>query len=246
MVELIFGDLTFLDIVLAAFTGFAGSVILATAYFMSNRGMPNWKPRKMVHISMSSVIGLTLVLYSNLSGPMFAAGLFLTVLLYAWAHKSDLISELLVAGSREEETGLNTFASGFMGMVAFGAAFLLFLPRPEIFVSAILAVSWGDAAGEVFGRPYGGKFVNWKYRKKSFEGTVSVFLFTVVGIIVAMVFYSVDTLPWLYLPQIAIIGLIVTFIELFSIGWTDNFFIPIATAFLMWILIYPGMILVTG
>ncbi|MGY5876634.1 MAG: hypothetical protein RTU30_12870 [Candidatus Thorarchaeota archaeon] len=246
MVELVFGDLTFLDIVLAAFTGFAGSVVLATAYFMSNRGMPNWKPRKMVHVSMSSVIGLTLVLYSNLSGPMFAAGLFLTVLLYAWAHKSDLISELLIAGSREGETGLNTFASGLMGMVAFGAAFLLFLPRPEIFVSAILAVSWGDAAGEVFGRPHGGKIVKRKFRKKSFEGTVAVFLFTVFGMIAAMIFYSVDTLPWVFLSQIAIIGLVVTFIELISIGWTDNFFIPLVTAYLMWILIYPGMVLVTG
>ncbi|OLS23627.1 MAG: hypothetical protein ThorAB25_24380, partial [Candidatus Thorarchaeota archaeon AB_25] len=151
MVDLVFGDLAFLDIAMAIATGLIASVVLTTAYYMAAKGMPNWKPRKLVHIAMGTVIAMTVVAYTNLSGPAFAVGIFLTILMYAWAHKSELIWELLIAGSREGETRLNTFAAGFMGLASFATVFLVFFSRPEIFVSSILAVSWGDAAGEVFG-----------------------------------------------------------------------------------------------
>ena len=77
MVDLIFGDLAPLDIGMAIATGLIASVILTAAYYMAASGMPNWKPRKLVHISMGTTIGMTLVAYSNLSGPAFAAGIFL-------------------------------------------------------------------------------------------------------------------------------------------------------------------------
>ena len=137
MVDLYFGDLAFVDIVMAIATGLIASVVLTTAYYMAASGVSKWKPRKLVHVTMGSTIGMTLVVYSNLSGPTFAAGIFLTILMYSWAHKSELISELLIAGSREKESSLNTFASGFMGLVSFGVVFLVFFSRPEIFVASI-------------------------------------------------------------------------------------------------------------
>lgn len=210
---------------------------------MASAGTPNWKPRKLVHIAMGSTIGLTLVAYTNLSGPAFAAGIFLTVLMYSWAHKSELIGELLIAGSREGETRLNTFASGFMGLVSFGTVFLLFFSRPEIFVAAILAVSWGDAAGEVIGRPYGGRFVKRKYHNKSVEGMIGVLIFTTLSVIVALLIYSADTVILAVLPQIFVIALCATIAEIISIGWTDNFFIPMITSVTMWVLLFPGLVL---
>ncbi len=242
MVELVFGDLTTLDIVMAAATGFLASIVLAIAYRMSTKGTPHWKSRKFVHIALSSAIGITVLGYSNLSGPALATGLFLTVLLYTWAHKSDLVFELLIAGSRENESRLNTFASGFMGLLAFALVFIFFQPRPEIFVSSILAVAWGDAAGEVVGRTYGKHQIG----RKTVEGTFGVFFFTFLGLIVAMLVYSSDTSPFLELPALAIIGVVVAIIELISIGWTDNFFIPFTTALMMWLLLYPTMVLITG
>ncbi|MFW9795228.1 MAG: hypothetical protein ACFFEE_13045 [Candidatus Thorarchaeota archaeon] len=243
MVDLYFGDLAFVDIVMALATGLIASVILTTAYYMASAGTPNWKPRKLVHIAMGSTIGLTLVAYTNLSGPAFAAGIFLTVLMYSWAHKSELIGELLIAGSREGETRLNTFASGFMGLVSFGTVFLLFFSRPEIFVAAILAVSWGDAAGEVIGRPYGGRFVKRKYHNKSVEGMIGVLIFTTLSVIVALLIYSADTVILAVLPQIFVIALCATIAEIISIGWTDNFFIPMITSVTMWVLLFPGLVL---
>jgi dolichol kinase len=243
MVDLSFGDLAIVDVGMALATGLIASVILTTAYYMAASGMPNWKPRKLVHVSMGTTIGMTLVVYSNLSGPAFAAGIFLTVLMYSWAHKSELIGELLIAGSREGETRLNTFASGFMGLVSFGTVFLIFFSRPEIFVAAILAVSWGDAAGEVIGRPYGGRFVKSKYRDKSFEGGIGVLVFTILSVITSLAIYSPDTVILAILPQVLIIAMCATIAEILSIGWTDNFFIPMITAVTMWWFLFPGIVL---
>ena len=243
MVDLVFGDLALLDIGMAIATGLIASVVLTTAYYMAAKGMPNWKPRKLVHITMGTTIGMTLVAYSNLGGPAFAAGIFLTILMYSWAHKSELVGELLMAGSREGETRLNTFASGFMGLVSFGTVFLVFFSRPEIFVASILAVSWGDAAGEVFGRPFGGKIIKRKYRDKSFEGSIGVLIFTALSVITSLAVFSPDTIILAVLPQILIITLCSTTAEFLSIGWTDNFFIPMITAITMWWFLFPGLVL---
>lgn len=243
MVDLVFGDLARLDIGMAIATGLIASVVLTTAYYMAASGMPNWKPRKLVHIFMGTTIGMTLVAYTNLSGPAFAAGIFLTILMYSWAHKSELVGELLIAGSREGETRLNTFASGFMGLVSFGLVFLVFFSRPEIFVASILAVSWGDAAGEVLGRPFGGKIVKRKYRDKSFEGSIGVLVFTALSVITSLAIFSPDTVILSVLPQILIIAICTTTAEFLSIGWTDNFFIPVITSVAMWIFLFPGLFL---
>lgn len=240
MVDLVFGDLTLIDVGMAVTTGIIASVILTAAYYMSGSGVARWKPRKLVHTGMGTVVGLTLVGYSNLSGPVFAAGIFLFILFYSWAHKSELIGELLSAGSRDGESSQNTFMAGFMGMVSFGTAFLLFFSRPAIFVAAILAVAWGDAAGEAIGRHYGGKLIKRKYRNKTFEGSVGVFLFTSLAVITSLIVYSPDTYVLLVIPQIFVIALLSSIAELLSVGWTDNFFIPMITALAMWIFIFPG------
>jgi len=241
MVDLVFGDLAPTDVVMAIATGFIVSVVLTAAYFLSGSGMPKWRPRKLVHISMGTVVGLTLVGYSNLSGPSFAAGIFLFILFYSWAHKSELIGELLTAGSRDGETSQNTFMAGFMAMISFGFVFLVFFSRPEIFVAAILAVAWGDAAGEVLGRPHGGKLIKKKYRDKSIEGSFGVFLFTTLAVITSLIIYSPDTCILCFLPQILIVAVCATFAEFMSIGWTDNFFIPMVTALALWLLVFPGI-----
>ncbi len=243
MVELVFGELALLDISMAIATGLIVSVVLSTAYYMAASGMPKWKPRKLVHVVMGTVIAMTVVAYSNLSGPAFAVGIFLTILMYAWAHKSELLWELLIAGSRENETRLNTFAAGFMGLVSFATVFLVFFSRPEIFVASILAVSWGDAAGEVIGRPFGGKLVKIRYRNKSVEGSIGVLIFTTLSVIASLVIFSPDTVILDVLPNILAIAICSTIAEFLSIGWTDNFFIPMVTAITMWWFLFPGIVL---
>jgi dolichol kinase len=245
MVNLIFGDIPLMDFIMAVLTGFIASAILALAYWMTAKGVENWKARKFVHISLSTIIALTLFAYTNLTGPAFAIGIFLTVLFYAWAHKSELISVLLHAGSREGESKLSTFASALMGMIAFGIVFFMFLSHAEITVASILTVSWGDAAGEVIGRPYGGRFVKKKFGTKSIEGFTSVFIFSSMAIITAILTHAPLISILATFPLILIMGLAIALIELFSRGWLDNFLIPLFTAVLMWLLFYPGVPLIS-
>ncbi len=239
MVELIFGDLTGPDAVMAIVTALTGGLILGIAFKMAERGTPHWKPRKLVHVTMGSVIGLTIVAYSNLSGPTFAIGSFLTVILYAWAHKSTLLSELLAAGSREGESRTNTFVSGFMGMVAFALAFLMFLSQPSIFVSAILGVAWADGAGEIVGRTWGGRIFP-RLGTKSVEGSAGVYVMSFLGQITSLVLYSRICVVC-FLPHLLLIAGMVTLVEFVSRRWLDNFLIPLVTAFAMWLMIFPGM-----
>lgn len=243
MVELVFGNMTTMDLVMAGLTGILSFAVLAIAFKMTLKGAPKWQSRKIVHVSLGTFIALTVPAYSNLSGPTLAGGIFLTVLIYAWAHKSDLISELLVSGSREGESSLNTFASAFMGMIAFISVFILFMSEPSIFVASILAVSWGDAAGEAVGRPLGGKYVKKKIRQKSVEGSVAVVAFTSIAVLTALALYSSIGCPLCIIPQILLIGAIISIVEILSTGWFDNFAIPFATALMMWVLLFPGLII---
>ncbi len=243
MVELVFGNMTTIDLVMAGLTGILSFVVLAIAFKMTLKGAPKWQSRKLVHISLGTFIALTVPAYSNLSGPTLAGGIFLTVLIYAWAHKSNLISKLLDSGSREGESELNTFASAFMGMIAFISVFILFMPEPSIFVASILAVSWGDAAGEAVGRPLGGKYVKKKLGQKSVEGSVAVAVFTSIAILSALALYSSIGCPLCIIPQILLIGAIISIVETLSVGWIDNFVIPFVTALLMWILLFPGLVI---
>lgn len=241
MVDLYIGDLVPMDILLAGVTAVIASAVLTIAYYLSARGTPKWKPRKLVHITMGTVIAFTVFSYDNLSGPAFTTGLFLTILMYAWAHKSELVWELLSAGSREGESRLNTFASGFMGVASFALVFLVFFSRPEIFAAAILAVSWGDAAGELVGRPLGGKIFKKKFKNKSVEGSIAVLLFTVVSVVASLVAHGFHLMIITVLPQILIVGILTSIAEILSVGWTDNFLIPWVTSVSMWLLLFPGI-----
>lgn len=214
--------------------------MLLFSYKMAMHGIENWKARKTVHITMGTIIALTALRYSNLSGPFLAAGIFLTILVYAWAHKSNLITILLVAGTRESETRFNTLASGIMGLAGFSIAFMLSVAHSSIFVAAILAVAWGDAAGEVIGRTIGGKYVQGKYGKKSFEGSLGVFIFGLLSVLVALLAQGSGVCLLCLFPQILLVAGVIAITEALSIGWSDNFLIPILTAIVMISLIFPA------
>ncbi|MEM2142705.1 MAG: hypothetical protein QXQ81_05565, partial [Candidatus Thorarchaeota archaeon] len=212
---------------------------IVIAHTMSRRGWPRWQCRKLVHVLNGSVIGLTVVRYSSLSGPVLAAVIFLSVIAYACAHKSTLLSELLMAGSREGETRWSTFMAGFMGLFSFAICFVLFLHQPAIITAAILSVSWADGAGEVFGRLFGGHLFDVRIGKKSLEGSIAVFSFSCISVLVSLFMYA-DIEVMAVVPPIALVGIVVTMSELLSRRWVDNFLIPVVTSFSMWIMLFPG------
>jgi dolichol kinase len=68
-------------------------------------------------------------------------------------------------------------------------------------------------------------------------------VFTSIAVLTALALYSSIGCSLYIIPQILLIGAVVAIVEILSIGWIDNFAIPFATALLMWILLFPGLVI---
>jgi dolichol kinase len=240
MVSLFFSDLTMLDIYLVIIVDAAGFISLATSCVLANRGYEKWIPRKFTHVVISSLIALVLPFFSNLTGPAVALAIFVVGIVGASAFGVNSASITLSAGTREGESRTHTFLAASLALVAYAAVFLIFIDRPMIFVASILAVSWGDGAGEIVGRPLGKhKFHTWGNKTKSVEGSLAVVLMTFVGILFAFFLHPLPIPLFPLLITGAIVSLAVASTEVVCVSWTDNVLIPLLSAFLIWFLFSP-------
>jgi dolichol kinase len=240
MVNLSFSTLTALDIYLAIIVDIIGFASLAVSCILAGRGYKRWIPRKFTHITVSSLIALALPLYSNLTGPALTIAVFIVGILGASIFGVNLARITLSAGTREEGNRTQTLLAAGLALFAYGLVFLLFTSSPMIFVASILAVSWGDGAGEVVGRPLGRhKFHVWHGKSKSIEGSLAVVLMTFVAVIFAYLMFPFS-IPLSYLLMIGgLVSISVAAIEVICISWVDNVIIPIVSAILLWWLLTP-------
>ena len=240
MVNLFFSDLSMLDIYLTIIVDIVGFASLAVSCTLASRGYKRWIPRKFTHIAMSSLIALALPVYSNLTGPALTIAIFVIGIMGASVFGINLASISLSAGTREEGSRVQTLLAAALALFAYGLVFLLFANYPMIFVASILAVSWGDGAGEVVGRPFGKhRFHVWRGKNKSVEGSLAVVLMTFIAVFFAYLIFPLS-IPLFYLLIIGIlVSITVAAIEVVCISWVDNVAIPLVSAFLLWWLVAP-------
>ena len=74
---------------------------------------------------------------------------------------------------------------------------------------------------------------------------MGVFALSALAILAALVIHAPSISVLFVWPQILVIAIVIAIIELISKGWQDNFLIPLFTAGLMWLLLYPGVPLIT-
>jgi dolichol kinase len=239
MVELLFSSLTSLDLILIIVVDALAFVSIAVSCVLASRGYEKWIPRKFTHVTISSMIAVALPIYSSLTGPTLTIVFFLVGLFGSsvfGVHVSDLA---LSAGTRDEGNKVQTFLAASLALIAFCAVFLFFMSVPFIFVSSILAVSWGDGAGEVVGRPLGKhKFHVWRGKTKSVEGSLAVMVMTFAGVIVAFLLFPFSiTLEKLLLAAV-VVSVAVSVAEVLCVSWIDNVVIPLLSSFLMWFLVF--------
>jgi dolichol kinase len=239
MVELLFSPLTSMDITLIILVDALAFVSISVSCILASRGHEKWIPRKFTHVAISSLIALALPVYSSLTGPLLTIGIFLVGLFGSSLFGLNVSDLALSAGTRDDGSKVQTFLAAFLALVAFAAVFLSFMSIPFIFVSSILAVSWGDGAGEVVGRPYGRhKFHVWRGKTKSVEGSLAVMIMTFVGISVAfLLFPYYITLEKLLLAAV-LVSVAVSVVEVLCISWIDNVVIPLWSSFLMWFFVF--------
>jgi len=206
------------------------SAVIATSWAFRHR-MQN--PRKLVHILTGGIVFFWWMFDSRLVMSGLAALPFVFILLLAtprspvrWLRESPLGQR----SSEGHEYGLVMYAVSWTII-----AFFLF---GDLFAAsiAIVAMSFGDGAGELIGRKYG----RIRYLPhRTVEGSVAVFAATFVSILTLGWFYfgligytggSLPAIPILFAWAVA--G-IVTMLEALSPGSIDNLVIPLVVAGLL-------------
>ncbi|MHA2408408.1 MAG: hypothetical protein ACXACA_08565 [Candidatus Ranarchaeia archaeon] len=226
------GNLTLIDWILSITLNLIAGVSLGVIVFSSKKGKSKWMARKLIHVVMTTLIAFAVPWFSDLTGILLSAGIFLSWLYGARLFGIDVQGALLNAVTRERGRELETWLSSALGLIVFLLVLVNTIDHIEIFTSAVLSVGWGDGAGEIFGRTIGRKTYKRWGTTKSFEGSIAVALGTFLGIMVSYIIYSPLTL-WNLLPIMVIVSIINGGIESVCWSWTDNVFLPIITAILL-------------
>jgi phytol kinase len=101
-----------------------------------------------------------------------------------------------------------------------------------------LVAGWGDAAGGIVGQNFGKYHYSFKllgkYKvKKTIEGSIGVYIFSVLAIMIGLHFLGITFLT-AFLAAI-FFGLIITLVEAISPLHSDNLTIQLVTGLLLWI-----------
>jgi dolichol kinase len=136
--------------------------------------------------------------------------------------------------------GKTSEAGHGMGLVYYAIAWTVlayvFFDHKEIIAIGILAMSYGDGLASLLGVKFGKR----KYRiwqdEKSYVGSASMFIFTSITTIVALLYYGVPITSYVLLVM-AFIALVATMVECLTPKGLDNLSVPFVAAFLYWIIL---------
>lgn len=220
---------TIYDFLLAMFSLAVIYAALYIAVLLNSKGKPAWVGRKVIHISAGTIIALVLVSFSSLYAPAITLIFFLGSILLAALFDLEIVERMVRAASREEGSAWGTMASAVGAIISYGIVFFVTTEKPWIFVAAVLAVSWGDGAGEIIGRPFGSRNYSVAETTRSLEGSLAVFVFTWAALAISVFLFRNGQINLLLFP-IIITSLVVTLLEAVSPYWTDNIFIPLSVA----------------
>jgi dolichol kinase len=201
--------------------------------------------RKFVHIMVGNIVFIWWVFDSNYVMAFLAAAPFIPLLLLAspYSHFSKLKGSFL---------GRTTGESHDLGLVYYAISWTIlaffFFDLRLIASIAIVSMAYGDGMGGLIGKRFG------KHQllgRKTLEGTMAVFVATLLSTLVVIAFYQwIDAQGLMQTNieplglQVAIISAItvatfVAVVELLTPGAFDNLVIPLGTAVLLYFLWTP-------
>ncbi len=205
---------------------------LYVAVVLNRKGKPAWIGRKVIHISAGTIIALVLIAFSSLYAPIVTLAVFLGSMLLASLLDFEIVKTMVLAASREDGGGWGTFAAAAGAIISYGIVFFWTADSPWIFVASVLAVSWGDGAGELVGRPFGKRKYTVLKTTRSLEGSLAVFVLTMFALSLSIALFGRSQVSSIFL-RVIIASVAVTILEAVSPYWTDNVFIPLAVAGLL-------------
>ena len=133
--------------------------------------------------------------------------------------------------------GKTSAAGHGMGLVYYSITWTilayLFFDNMVVIAIGILAMSYGDGFASIIGLKYGKKKYNIFGDEKSYIGSIAMFVFTFITIIIAIIYYNITNTFNLLLILI-FISLIAAVIEGLTPKGFDNLTVPFVIAGLYW------------
>jgi len=143
--------------------------------------------------------------------------------------------------------GKTSSAGHGMGLVYYAITWTilayLFFDNMIVIAIGILAMSYGDGFASLFGLRYGKKKYNVFGDEKSYLGSICMFFFTFVTILIAFVYYQIPITLFLIIAFL-IICLFATVLEGITPKGVDNLTVPFFMVFCYWFVFLSGYICV--
>lgn len=185
--------------------------------------------RKILHIMVGNVAFILPIFQTREIMAFLAAGPFI-LFTYLMSTYSPI---KLIKGKTSEAghgLGLMYYAISWTVLAYF------FFDHKEIIAIGILAMSYGDGLASIIGMKYGHKKYAIFNDSKSYMGSLAMFVFTFILMIVALLFYEI-TLTLDIVIMLLCISAISAIVEGITPIGLDNLTVPFVTALLYWIVL---------
>jgi phytol kinase len=201
--------------------------VLLACDFLRRRGVSVALTRKAVHIAVGMWVFPTLLLFDHWYWALVPPATF--TLLNALSLRFRFFAAIEVA---ERSLGTVLFPLSFAGLLA------LFWPAgyPAVAAGGVMAMTWGDALASLVGQAYGRRTYTVWGQTKTWLGSLACFSWSMLAVTLTLVVVGLYTPPTA-LWHAALASLAATVVEALSPKGTDNLFVPLAAAGVLYLLV---------
>lgn len=121
--------------------------------------------------------------------------------------------------------------------LSFSIVILLLWDYPNLLVATLMPLTWGDAMAAILGKAYGHIKYTTSGHTRSVEGSVSMFLFSLISTFLALWLLPPMMAGWPSFGVAITISLVATFVEALSPWGLDNLTIPAASGLVLYLFI---------
>ena len=187
--------------------------------------------RKFVHVAIGTFIIPTFLIFDSLYYALVPPVAFIIVNVLSYKFK--------ILKAIEEDDGNN------LGTMLFPISFCIVMivfwnagPARVAGVLGILVMAWGDSAASIFGRNFGTHFYHVFRERKSFEGSIAMFMASYIALIVTLGLWGHVRLDYTEIAiTAAVVSIFGTFLEAISVRGFDNFIVPVLSSGCAFVLI---------
>lgn len=133
---------------------------------------------------------------------------------------------------------METGEAGQLGTIYFPVSFTaliwVFWDQPSILVASLMPMTWGDALAAVIGKRHGKRHYQVGKAKRSWEGSLTMLLCSIVATLIALLLLSNPTMNFIQALGIAVVtSLAATVVEALSPWGIDNLTVPAISALVL-------------